>query len=187
MNNVKEFTVGSRLVALADLLVGADGNPVDIQSNDIYLHAESETKRVHINGYGSANGTNDQQGAGVTTITGITQTNPGVVTAASHGLSNGDEFYIFDVVGMIELNGKRFEAANVATNTIELKGIDTTRYRNYASGGRVSTVGMVSYSFGANDLLAPGLYRYWWRRVESSLSAEYGRNPPLFFRVVGTP
>jgi len=41
-------------------------------------------------------------------ISGITKANPAVVTATSHGYSNGDEVVITEVVGMTELNGKRF-------------------------------------------------------------------------------
>ncbi|KKL14812.1 hypothetical protein LCGC14_2511920, partial [marine sediment metagenome] len=39
------------------------------------------------------------------TITGATAANPVVVTAASHGLSNGDDVFVTGVVGMTQLNG----------------------------------------------------------------------------------
>jgi len=71
-------------------------------------------------------------------ITGITNANPGVVTATAHGYSNGDIVLIEDVVGMKQINGRVFVAANVATNTFELRGIDTTDtdvFGAYASGG----------------------------------------------------
>jgi hypothetical protein len=55
------------------------------------------------------------------TISAITKANPAVVTATSHGYSNGDEVVISGVVGMTEVNGKRFLVANKTTNTFELK------------------------------------------------------------------
>ena len=57
-------------------------------------------------------------------ITGITQANPGVVTSTAHGYSNGNTVVISGVVGMTQVNGKRFKVANVATNTFELQDID---------------------------------------------------------------
>ena len=49
------------------------------------------------------------------TISGATQANPCVVTATSHGFSNGDEIYIASVVGMTELNGKYYKVKNKTT------------------------------------------------------------------------
>ena len=74
------------------------------------------------------------------TITGITQANPAVVTASSHGYSNGDEVLISGVSGMTEVNGKRFLVADKTTNTFELQdkdGVDinSTSFTAYASGG----------------------------------------------------
>lgn len=68
-------------------------------------------------------------------ITNITQANPAVVTVASHGYANGDEIFIDQVVGMTDVNGETFVIANVATNTFELVGIDSTSYGAYTSGG----------------------------------------------------
>ena len=53
------------------------------------------------------------------TITGITQANPAVVTSNSHGFTNGDEVEISGVVGMTQVNGKRFTVAGVTTNTFQ--------------------------------------------------------------------
>ena len=74
------------------------------------------------------------------TITGITQANPAVVTATSHGYDNGDEVLISGVSGMTEVNGKRFLVADKTTNTFELQdkdGVDinSTSFTAYASGG----------------------------------------------------
>ncbi len=72
-------------------------------------------------------------------ITQATRANPVVITAAGHGLSDGDTIAIFDVSGMTELNGKSFTVANAAADTIELSGVDGTGYATYRSGGDIHT------------------------------------------------
>jgi hypothetical protein len=69
------------------------------------------------------------------TITGATAANPVVITATSHGFANGDEVYISGIVGMTELNGRRFIVANKAANTFELEDEDGSGYTAYTSGG----------------------------------------------------
>jgi hypothetical protein len=77
------------------------------------------------------------------TITGATAANPVVITASSHGLSNGDLVDIKGVVGMTEINGNRYKVADQATNTFELTdqttGVDVngSAYTAYDSGGEV--------------------------------------------------
>lgn len=75
------------------------------------------------------------------TISGATQADPVVVTATSHGFSDGDEIDISDVVGMTELNGKTYLVANKTTHTFELTDIngtdiDGTGFAAYSSGGK---------------------------------------------------
>jgi hypothetical protein len=60
------------------------------------------------------------------TVTSITAANPAVVTAASHGFSDGDLVELDEVVGMTAVNLRRFTVANAATNTFELTGFDAT-------------------------------------------------------------
>lgn len=67
------------------------------------------------------------------TITAITKANPGVVTSTSHGLANGD-VVVLAIQGMAELDGLAVRVANVATNTFELEGVDTTNYGTFTSG-----------------------------------------------------
>jgi hypothetical protein len=91
------------------------------------------------------------------TITGITQANPGVVTSASHGFSNGDTVVISGVVGMTQVNGKRFKVASVATNTFQLQDIDgnnvnTTSYTAYTSGGIANRVYTLTTTYLTADL-----------------------------------
>ena len=79
------------------------------------------------------------------TISAITAANPAVVTATSHGYSNGDEVLISGVSGMTEVNGKRFLVADKTTNTFELQdkdGVDinSSSFTAYSSGGVANKV-----------------------------------------------
>lgn len=71
--------------------------------------------------------------ASALTITGITKANPGVVTSAAHGLSNGD--YVFlSIQGMHQLDDRVARVAGVTTDTFQLEGIDTTNFDTFSSG-----------------------------------------------------
>lgn len=90
-------------------------------------------------------------------ITDVTQANPGVVTIAAHGYSNGDEIYLDNIVGMSELNGRNYIIANVTTNTFTLQDlfgndIDTSGFTAYASGGAVDTIYEVATPYSASDI-----------------------------------
>ena len=91
------------------------------------------------------------------TITGITQANPGVVSSTAHGYSNGDTVVITGVVGMTQVNGKRFKVASVAANTFQLQDIDgnnvnTTSYTAYTSGGIANRVYTLTTTYLTADL-----------------------------------
>ena len=86
-----------------------------------------------------------------TTITNITQANPGVVSATAHGLSNGQQVLISNVSGMTEVNGNIYTVANANPNDFELSGVDTSGFTMYSSGGRVAL-------YAADRIM--GLYRY---------------------------
>ena len=91
------------------------------------------------------------------TITAITKANPGVVTATAHGFSNGDTVVISGVVGMTQVNGKRFKVASVATDTFALQDIDgnnvnTTSYTTYVSGGVANRVYTLTTTYETADL-----------------------------------
>ena len=74
-------------------------------------------------------------------ITAATKATPCVVTSASHGLSNGDNIRITDVIGMTQLNKQSYKVAGVTTNTFQLTDIDSgsnvnsTSFGTYISGG----------------------------------------------------
>ncbi len=79
------------------------------------------------------------------TISGATKANPVVITATSHGFSNGDHVIIGSVAGMVELNGVTGIVANKTTNTFELTDVDgtninSTAFTTYTSGGTASRI-----------------------------------------------
>lgn len=86
------------------------------------------------------------------TITNITKANPAVVTSAGHSYSNGDQVNIDSVVGMTEVNNRRFTVANQATNTFELQGVDSTAYTTYSSGGFAREIYEIVTPWGEDDL-----------------------------------
>lgn len=71
------------------------------------------------------------------TISAATAANPVVITAAAHGLTDGDEIGIFGVAGMVELNGNGYTVANKTDDTFELSGINGTGYTTYTSAGDI--------------------------------------------------
>lgn len=78
-------------------------------------------------GYGSA-----------LTVTTLTNANPAVATSTAHGLANGD--YVEVTSGWSRLTNKVVRVANVAANTFELEGIDTTNTGIYPASGGTGSV-----------------------------------------------
>lgn len=93
-------------------------------------------------------------------ISGMTNANPGVITATAHGFSNGDQVEITGVLGlsggviapMAELNRKAYLIANITANTFELQdlegtNVDTTAFPAYHSEGEARKMGSVFTGF----------------------------------------
>lgn len=99
-------------------------------------------------------------------ITGATQADPVVITSTAHGLSNGDEVVIRNVLGMTGLNKRKFKVANKTANTFEItdkddNDIDGTGFGAYTSGGEArqafATVTGLDHLEGKTvDILADG-------------------------------
>lgn len=90
-------------------------------------------------------------------ITGISQANPGVVTAPAHGFVNGNEVHISGVGGMVNLNGRNFGVAGVTVNTFQLHDIhgnliNTSVYPAYTAGGTVAAVYQLTTPYHVADL-----------------------------------
>jgi len=91
------------------------------------------------------------------TISGATQANPVVITATGHSYDNGDEISITGVVGMTELNNKRYLVANKTTNTFEITDVDGTNingtgFTAYTSGGVANRVYEISTPYLTAEL-----------------------------------
>ena len=75
-------------------------------------------------------------------VTAATKADPGVITAASHGLITNDKVTFASVGGMTELNGKYFWVKKINANSFSLmdeqgNDVDTSGYTTYTSGGNV--------------------------------------------------
>lgn len=92
------------------------------------------------------------------TITGVTQANPIVITAVGHGYTTGEEVFHDLVVGMIELNGRRFKITTLTADTYSIQDqitgvdIDGTGYTAYTSGGEASRIYEIASPYLEADL-----------------------------------
>ena len=91
------------------------------------------------------------------TISAITKANPAVVTANSHGYTNGDHVIITAVVGMTEVNNKTFIVADSTTNTFSLKNVDgvainSSAFTTYGSAGAANKIYEVVSPYQTADL-----------------------------------
>lgn len=71
--------------------------------------------------------------AAADSISAITKANPGVVTATAHGMSNGN-YAVHTILGMHQLDDMVVRLANVAANTYELEGLNTSLFDTFTSG-----------------------------------------------------
>lgn len=139
LGEVKDSSVKTRLI------------PFQFKTSDTYiLEFGNQVMRVYRNGLQVLQGS-------AKNITGITQANPGVVTSAAHGLSNGDEIYLDGVVGMTKVNGRNYIVANSTTDTFTLKNlfgedIDTSAMSAYTSGGSVDKIYEISTPYPEDDV-----------------------------------
>lgn len=92
------------------------------------------------------------------TITGATSANPIVITAASHGYSDGDRVTIDDVGGMTEINGRDFVIDVLTSNTFSLLDENGTSYTTYTSGGTFIPQLTFSAAPGGTNQMGAGSY-----------------------------
>lgn len=97
------------------------------------------------------------------TATGISNANPGVVTAAAHGLSDGDMVVVNS--GWELLSGRLARVDDSATGTLEIEGIDTTDTDKYPAGTGGGTLVEVTAWTEVTDILNPassgGEQQFW--------------------------
>lgn len=139
LGQVKDNSVKTRLI------------PFQFKTSDTYiLELGDQTMRVYRDGLQVLDATDK-------TITNITNANPGVVTSASHGYSDGDEIYVDSIVGMTQLNYRNYLVANSTTNTFTLQDlhgndIDTTNFTAYSSGGLATEIYNIASPYAASDI-----------------------------------
>ncbi|MEO1630700.1 MAG: ubiquitin-activating E1 FCCH domain-containing protein, partial [Bacteroidota bacterium] len=69
-------------------------------------------------------------------VEGITQANPGVVTATGHEFESGQQVLLSSIGGMTEVEGNVYTVANVVAGvSFELSGTDTTAFTAFTGGG----------------------------------------------------
>jgi len=90
-------------------------------------------------------------------ISAITKAGPGVITSNSHGYVTGNEIKIRSIVGMTELNNKKFLVVRINDNTFSLKNkdgvaIDTTNFTTYNSGGVMNKVFEITTTYTTSEL-----------------------------------
>jgi len=106
----------------------------------------SETHKYTVTAVNVDTSEESLRGTGSTvSISAATQADPCVVTSATHSLADGDEVAITGVVGMTELNNRRYRVGDVpSSTTIQLQdtglvNVDSSGFTAYASGGTLAT------------------------------------------------
>lgn len=84
-------------------------------------------------------------------ITGVSQSNPGIVTQASHGYSTGDVVFLSDIAGMTELNRRAVTVTVLGLNSYSI-GIDTSGYGAWTSGGTAARLYTIATPYVTADL-----------------------------------
>lgn len=87
------------------------------------------------------------------TVSDITNANPPVCTSTAHGLSNGDIVEITS--GWARLNRRSFKVANVATNTFELSGQDTSDASLYPAGSSAGSAREITTFTQIQKVMSP--------------------------------
>lgn len=85
-------------------------------------------------------------------ITGVTAANPPEVTVTGHGYSTGDDVYITNIGGMVELNNGFYTITVTGADTFTLDGVNASTYTAYTSGGTVAMVYEIATPYAAADL-----------------------------------
>ena len=109
-------------------------------------------------------------------ITGITQANPGNVTAVGHGFATGDVIIIEGVVGMTQVNSRYYTITVTGANNFTI-GVDTSAYTAWSSAGISSPRNLLptAVAFYESRLAYGGSGAYpagfWFSRAPSSTGA----------------
>lgn len=91
-------------------------------------------------------------------ISAATKANPCQLTITGHGYSVGDEIFVDDIVGMVELNDQFFKVKTVVdANNITLQDtlgddVSSLNFTDYASGGTAKKIFQVAMPYAYADL-----------------------------------
>jgi hypothetical protein len=90
-------------------------------------------------------------------ISGISKANPAVVTLSGTAPANGSTIDIESVVGMTQVNNRRFMTKNRTSTTFELtdedgNNVNSTGYTTYSSGGTIEKVYELVTPYATADL-----------------------------------
>lgn len=105
----------------------------------------------------------------------------GVVTATSHGYTDGDKIYISEIVGTTELNDRCFLVANKTTHTFTLTDMDgvainTSAFTAYSSAGIAEKVYTLTTGV---DYLTADLFELQFAQKEDVLYITHPSYPQL--------
>lgn len=118
------------------------------------------------------------------TITAATVANPVQLTVTGHGYAENDEVEVNNIVGMTELNNRRFTVGVVDANNITLKNEDGTSHTAYVSGGTTNLTWIKSGT-GTNGNLSwdevPGAGSYSVYRDKNGVFGWIGDTQDLSF------
>jgi hypothetical protein len=73
-------------------------------------------------------------------VTAVTKANTGVATSNAHAMTNNTVGYFQNVVGMVQLERQACRLRNVAANTFELQGLNTTNFSDFTSGDFIAVL-----------------------------------------------
>lgn len=122
-----------------------------------------------------------------TTVKGVTNASPGVVSVVSAAnLAAGNEVIITGVVGMPQINNRQFRVGTVSGNTFQLldpvtgAAVDTSAWGVYTMGGAVNLVREFTTAFTATDLA-----NLQWAASGGTMYFTCGTNNPAKFTADG--
>lgn len=125
----------------------------------------------------------------VKTITGATNANPIVVTATSHGFTNGDLVCVMGVGGNLAANGF-WKISNVTTNTFEIDrpdGVGAVGSAAYTSGGVAINYGPSTSSKFYSDFDAGVVGTPQTLTSPTDVAGVFSAANPTFTAVTGNP
>lgn len=137
--------------------IDAKGNSIVVCDSGQFLNSDSNLGLLMVKGNGSTIGNTALPGGYETIfpVTGITQSNPAVLTASTSFVV-GQTVEIEGVVGMTELNGNVYRVTGVTPTTVSID-VDSKLFTAYSSGGFVSsaTGNVVNYLSGEVEVTFP--------------------------------